>query len=101
MQLQIVESNGIHEINGDITKDNIEVVKTYLETVLDANDIHIIDLNKVNKIDIYGINLLISFYRNIELQNKRVLLLGYNNRGIKSMLRQTKMSFILSDVFQK
>ncbi|PQJ23077.1 STAS domain-containing protein [Tenacibaculum sp. SG-28] len=101
MQLQIVESNGIHEINGDITKENIEVVKTYLETVLDANDIHIIDLNKVNKIDIYGINLLISFYRNIELQNKRVLLLGYNNRGIKSMLLQTKMSFILSDVFQK
>lgn len=101
MQLQIIASNGIHEINGDITKENIEVVKTYLETVLDTNEIHVIDLNKVNKIDIYGINVLISFYRNIELHNKRVLLLGCNNGGIKSILHQTKMSFILSDVFQK
>ncbi len=101
MQLQIAESNGIHVINGDITKENFEVVKTYLETTLVANNILIVDLSKVTQIDIYGINLLVSYYRKLALLNKRVILLGYNNGCIKTMLHKTKLSFILNDFFQK
>ena len=99
MQPNITNNSGIFEIDGSIVTENAMAIKKQLESALDHSDEVIVNLDKVESIDITGVNALAKLYKKAAKKNKALYLIGKENKNLEELFNATKMGFILSRDF--
>lgn len=78
MALSIKEENGIFEISGRVTSQNLSALKVYLDLVLEKNNNIVVSLDQVTFMDI-GASV---FFK--KLNNST----GFNNKGNISIVNE-------------
>lgn len=97
MVLQITNNSGVLEIIGNITRENSTSLKMHFEHVLTKTDKVIISMDKVNKIDSFGVQVLSNLYKKAAKLNKIFFLIGKNNRKVQKAFG--KVTYIFKNDF--
>ena len=96
MALEIRENRGIFEILGNVASPNLGALKIYFDTVLEANDSIVINLEHVKSMDSSAALFFENIYKEGAGRNKVISIVGRQNRDILEIMNQTKTDYILS-----
>lgn len=101
MEQKITNNSGVFEISGNIIAENASLVKDHFEKLINRSDKGelIISLDRIESIDISGVNALATLYKKAIKSNTALYIIGKQNRNIKEIFSTTKMDFILSRDF--
>ena len=97
--LQINYNQGIYEIKGKLSSQNSKSLKSHFENVLNIKKELIISLDKLQKIDVTGINAIMSLYRNALQKNKVFYVIGKTNDKISEKISNSKLKYIVKSDF--
>lgn len=97
MALQITNNHGIFEINGSLMNKNALSLERHFGQLMNHNDRIVISLEKVKKIDAYGVMVLTNLYKNAIKNNKVFYVIGKENKKVKSAFG--KVNYILRNDF--
>ena len=93
--LQINYSQGIFEIEGKLAAENVKSLKHHVETLLNAGKDVILSLDKLEKIDASGINVISNLYKKAIRNNKIFYVIGRDNKKIAKALKRPKLRYIV------
>jgi anti-anti-sigma regulatory factor len=96
MALEIKENKGICELFGNLQAQNLGALKVYFETVLEANDNLVINLEGVTSIDSSSALFFEGIYREGAKRNKIINIVGRQNKNISKIMNLTQTDYILS-----
>lgn len=96
MALEIRENRGIYEILGNVTTQNLGALRVYFDTVLESNESIVISLENVTTIDSSSALFFENVYKQGAARNKRVAIVGRQNKNILDIMQMTKIDYILS-----
>ncbi|WP_298502293.1 STAS domain-containing protein [uncultured Maribacter sp.] len=97
MAIEIKEKNGMFEVIGNISSQNMNSLKNYFETLIHSSEKIILNIENVKHIDKSGAFMLEKLYRNAAKTNKVISIIGRQNREIMNMMTTTKTHYILSN----
>jgi len=93
MALQITNNQGIFEINGKIIAENAKSLQHHFEHLLFCNDMIILSVDKVKRIDASGVTVLTNLYKKAMKSNKVFYIIGKENKKVKKAFG--KVNYIL------
>ncbi|WP_109302572.1 STAS domain-containing protein [Aquimarina sp. AU474] len=83
MALKITNNQGIFEIKGSIVRENASSLKRHFEQLLHTSDKVILCVDKVKKIDVTGVNVLTTLFKNAMKNNKVFFVIGKENEKVR------------------
>jgi len=89
MALQINENQGLFEISGNITSQNIGVLKVYFDSVFESHDIVVLSIEKVAE-------FFEKLYKEVATNKKVLSIVGKQNDHIAEIMSLTRTDYILS-----
>ena len=93
MAIQITNNSGVLEIIGNITKENSTSLQLHFEQVLTKADKIIISMDKVIKIDSFGVQVLSNLYKKAAKLDKVFFLIGKGNRKVQNAFGKVNYIF--------
>lgn len=96
MALEIKENRGLFEISGRVSSQNLNALKIYFESILEATDIIVVSIENVDEMDSAAALFFEKLYREASLNNKVVSIVGKQNDNITEVMKLTKTNYILS-----
>lgn len=99
IMLQINYTQGIFEVEGKLLAENSYSLKRHFEMMLKESKKIVLSLDKLESIDVSGINSIISLYKNAIKQNKIFYVIGKGNRKIAKALNIPKLRYIVRNDF--
>ena len=97
MALKITNNYGIFELEGNVEGSNTLSLKHHLETLMTSSERIVLSLEKVKKIDAYGIQVLTNLYERAIKNNRIFYLIGSENKVIRQAFG--KVNYILRQDF--
>ena len=97
--LQINYSQGLFEIEGSLNAENSASLKKHFETYFRSNDKAVLNLDKLKKIDISGVNCLVNLYKKAIRNNKIFYAVGKSNKNISKVIKNSKLNYIVRNDF--
>lgn len=94
IELQITNRKGTYEINGNLTKENISLVKDQFNYLLDHYEEVIMCLKQVQQMDVNAITVLKTLYYKANKRGKVLFVLGKENKKIKEVFKQTQTTYL-------
>ncbi|MEM8998925.1 MAG: STAS domain-containing protein [Bacteroidota bacterium] len=96
MALEIKENQGIFEILGKVSSQNLGALRVYFELVLEVNENIIISLERVIEMDTSVALFFEGLYKKAAMQNKAISIVGKQNEKIARLMNDTRTDYILS-----
>lgn len=96
MALNITENNGLFEISGSISAQNLGVLHIYFKAVLEKYDILLVSIEGVREMDAAAALYFEKLYKEVAQDNKAIHLFGLENKRISEVMQLTGTSYILS-----
>lgn len=96
MALQINENQGLFEITGNITAQNIGVLKVYFDSIFESHDVVVLSLEKVTEMDATAALFFEKLYREVATNKKVLSIVGKQNMDIAEIMSLTRTDYILS-----
>ncbi len=84
MTLLITKNQGIFEIKGSIVAENTQSLQHHFEKLLSNGDKVILCIDKVKKIDAFGVTVLTKLFRNAMKNNKIFFIIGKGNKEVSN-----------------
>ncbi|TSE10237.1 MULTISPECIES: STAS domain-containing protein [Aquimarina] len=97
MALQITKNHEIFEIKGSIVAENAQSLQHHFEQLLFNCDKVILCIDKVKKIDAFGVTVLTKLFRNAMKNNKIFFIIGKGNKKVSKAFGS--VSYILRNDF--
>lgn len=95
MALQITNTAGIFELNGDLNSQNLSSLNNHFNALLDCSKMITLSLNKLNNIDKCAVNAIASLYQNAMSRNKVFYILGQENSIVNNQFQSANLNYIL------
>jgi len=96
MALRIEENNGLFEIMGKLSSQNLGVLKTYFKAVLEKNETLLVSIEKVTEMDISAAHFFENLYKEVASDNKVIHIIGRQNSRISQIMQKSGTDYILS-----
>ena len=84
MALQITNNQDVFEIKGNIVAENARSLQHHFEELLFNSEKVIVCLDKVKKIDAFGVNVLSALFKNAMKNNKIFFIIGKENKIVSN-----------------
>ena len=97
MALQITETRGMFSVSGELNSANANILNRHMQQFFDPSKPIILNLEKVEKIDVTAAFMLQKLYEIAMRSNSIMSIVGLSNSKISHVLKKTKTSFIFSD----
>ena len=98
--LQISYSQGVFEVEGKLAQESAPILEKEVKTLLEAEKQVILSLDKLDKIDSYGVNAISVLYKKAIRNNKIFYIIGRENKKIKKALTNSELRYMVRrDVF--
>lgn len=98
MALQILESKGIFEVEGDLTGKNLKLAKIHFNYLIDyCEGVITISFQKVKKIDKSTLSAMTELYEKAKRQGKTLLIYGARKMNVNTYLRKGKLYFAFNN----
>ncbi len=96
MALQIKNNNGFIEVYGSLKKQNIDILRTYLEAEFKSRDFLTLSLEKVSGLDLTGAIELEWLYKKASRMNQVLTIIGIFNLPVYQVIQTAKSEYIIS-----
>lgn len=96
MALRIEDKNGLFEISGRVTSQNLGILRTYFQAILEKTEHLLVSIEKVTEMDSSAAHFFERFYREVAGDNKVIHIIGRHNPNISKIMQATKTDYILS-----
>ncbi|WP_281989207.1 STAS domain-containing protein [Aquimarina aggregata] len=83
MALRITKNQEVFEIKGNIVAENARSVQHHFEKLLFHSEKVVVCLDKVKKIDAFGVNVLTRLFKNAMKNNKIFFIIGKENKIVR------------------
>ncbi|NQY06063.1 MAG: STAS domain-containing protein [Flavobacteriaceae bacterium] len=93
--LQITDNNGIFQLSGNLVAGSTSDLKNHINHLLDRKENVIISLDKIESIDINGVNVLKKLYKKAISNNVLFYVIGRENKKIAKYINSTMLQFIV------
>ncbi|WP_027395030.1 STAS domain-containing protein [Aquimarina latercula] len=97
MALKITNNYGVYELEGNVEGTNTMSLKHHFEQLMSSSEKIVLSLEKVRRIDAYGIQVLTNLYNRAIKNNKIFYMIGSENDMINKAFG--KMNIILKKNF--
>jgi len=95
MALQITNTAGIYEINGELNAQNVVSLNNHFNALLESSKMITLSLNKLNDIDTYAVSAIATLYRKALSSNKIFYIIGQENEKVNLQFQSEKLNYIL------
>lgn len=96
MALRIEENNGIFEIMGKITSQDLGVLNTYFKAIQEKNETLFVSIEKVTEMDNSVAYFFEKLYKEAAGNNQVIHIIGKHNSKITEVMRNSGTEYILS-----
>jgi anti-anti-sigma regulatory factor len=96
MALRIEDKDGLFEISGRVTSQNLGILRTYFQAILEKTEHLLVSIEKVTEMDSSAAHFFERFYREVASDNKIIHIIGRHNPHISKIMHATKTDYILS-----
>ncbi len=96
MALRIEDKSGLFEISGRVTSQNLGILRTYFQAILEKTETLFVSIEKVTEMDSSAAHFFERFYKEVANDNKVIHIIGRHNPRISEVMHATKTQYILS-----
>ncbi|MCR9264286.1 MAG: STAS domain-containing protein [Flavobacteriaceae bacterium] len=97
MALQITEVRGVFSVNGELNSMNVNILERHMDRFISPKRPIILNLERVKSMDSTAARVLQKMYVRAIKGNSILSIVGWQNRNVLQVLKQTKTSYILSN----
>jgi len=97
--LQINYTQGMFEIEGDLASSNSKNLRSHFESLFNTKSKVILSLEKLNSIDISGINCIVNLYKKAARNNIIFYVIGKSNKKISNAINTSKLNYVVKNDF--
>ncbi len=97
--LQINNTQGIIEIEGNLASTNSKKLKSHFENLFLTDSRIILNIGKLNSIDNSGINCIVNLYKKAAKNNIIFYVIGKTNNNISKSIKNTKLNYVVKQDF--